>query len=114
MRARLIHLVGGWWLLKSPSREMARPSPRSPLFALLIAVLFAFTLGSDVERFNASRVGLIDLPDIPLDALPAFCLDFTSICALESAGNYESAFAWYEGSADANTNHHKPGRGPLE
>lgn len=50
----------------------------------------------DVEKYNMSRVGLIDLPTIANTTLPAFCSDFAYICALESSQQYEQSFAMYE------------------
>lgn len=48
------------------------------------------------EQYNASRIGLLELPRLPPDQLPSACLNFSAECALEAAGDFEPAFRAYE------------------
>lgn len=49
-----------------------------------------------MEGFNGSWVGLIKVPTIAEDAMPAICFDFSDICMLESSKTYGLAFSMYE------------------
>ena len=77
--------------------------PRVLCFPALVGlVLLAMQLqggaasgGFLTDVFNASQLGLVDLPQLD-GVVPAFCENFKPMCAAEASQNYTSALAMYE------------------
>ena len=66
---------------------------------LLVTTVFLKSdaqMQSKIAPFNASQIGVIDLPNIDPSAIPDFCRNFDDICRDEHAFDYESAFTAYE------------------
>ena len=83
------------------------PASNSPLIrtmrAAILAVITATVMCKNIEPggllanpFNASRIGVIDLPSIDPSAVPDFCRNFDDMCRDERSLKYESAFTAYE------------------